>query len=163
METREEILINAYGKDYDYCKPYIQECGRSFMPSTINRSREKVNRDNFKIFPHPSEFLDCQFKEVFVPLLLPKNFHNNNGWTNIKEANWLPPQAEVVFGWSIDWEEDGNPSGVRECFYNGNPKTIDEVDWVSAKWDSEIDEYSSDRITKPTHVKILEISKPIHI
>lgn len=63
----------------------------------------------------------------------------------IKCGDDLPPECTVVLGYSPKWiDEDFEPEGIRECFYNDG-------DWCSAKWDNDQDCWFADYDTKPTH------------
>lgn len=66
-------------------------------------------------------------------------------WVPItKNQNSLPPECTVVLGYSPKWvNEDFEPEGIRECFYN--------EEWCSAKWNNDRDCWDADYDTKPTH------------
>lgn len=64
------------------------------------------------------------------------------GWIGIDDA--LPPHGKPVWLWSPNWvDEDFNPEGVRDGFYN------DEGIWTSCGWDPCHDVYTTDETSVP--------------
>jgi hypothetical protein len=73
-----------------------------------------------------------------------KELEQQSGLRWVKAEEDLPPECTIVWGYSLKWvDEDYNPEGVRECFYNDNL-------WNSAKWCNEQDAWDNDE-TNPTH------------
>jgi len=69
-------------------------------------------------------------------------------WTEVRE--FMPDQATTVLGYSLDWvDEDFNPAGIRECHYCG--LSVDDAEWISAKWCDSQDFWDADTDTAPTH------------
>jgi hypothetical protein len=66
------------------------------------------------------------------------------GWIVVTPAQ-MPAECQVVLGYSKEWvDEDFEPNGIRECFYNDGS-------WVSAKWFNDQDTWFADYDTVPTH------------
>lgn len=70
----------------------------------------------------------------------------------ILTQNDLPPECTIVWGYCDYWkDEDYNPEGVRECFYNDGI-------WISAKWNNEQDCFDTEDGIFPTHW--MQLPKP---
>jgi len=71
-------------------------------------------------------------------------------WVEITDNKSLPDQATSVLGFSPEWiDEDFNPDGIRECHYSG--LSVQDAEWVSAKWCDSQDYWDADCDTAPTH------------
>lgn len=57
----------------------------------------------------------------------------------------LPPECTIVLGFCKEWiDEDYNPEGIRDCFYNDSY-------WCSSFWNNEQDGFDTDWNTNPTY------------
>lgn len=70
----------------------------------------------------------------------------NNVWFSTNDK--LPPDGTPVIFYHREWiDEDFNPHGQREGFYNGNDE---DTDWTSAAWNACQDCWMTVYI-KPSH------------
>lgn len=60
----------------------------------------------------------------------------------------LPELNETVIGFNEMWiDSTNNPEGSRECFRS----VVDDNDWISSRWDMDLDSYVKDVGVEPTH------------
>lgn len=93
----------------------------------------------------------CTWQAGYVHAQIDERKKVNDGkkWIEIAEdEKSLPPESTVVLGYNEKWiDEDFNPEGIRESFYNdGN--------WHSCIWDNDHDTWNNDFFDKnipPTH------------
>lgn len=88
--------------------------------------------------PHVAHFVNMAeqwLSKGFAPVMV-ASFEVRNTWTPV---NKQPPTGIPLLCYHTDWiDEDFNPTGIREGFYNPNG---DPDDWTTAKWNNCSDRY----------------------